>query len=173
MSNTDYMSRAEVTSLLAMMAAYHGRRPGESDVLAWQHALRGLTLGECQAAVAAHSATSDTITPTDIRERVRRAREQAAARAIDKTPGPAERRRFAAASRRGMAEMYERTGWQRSPEQAAALAVVCPVTDCQAEVGVICWPHHRTEARSVTTRVHPSRVQAGREANNRNEENPA
>ncbi|MCK2239380.1 MULTISPECIES: hypothetical protein [unclassified Crossiella] len=172
MNDQDYMSRSEVAALLAMMAAYHRRRPGEADVLAWQHQLRGLTLGECQAAVAAHSATSNEITPADIRERVRRARERSAARAPKPPPGPADRSRFSAAARRGMAEMYQRTGWTRSPEQAAALAVVCPVADCRAEAGVICWPNHRTEVRQVTTRVHPSRIEAGREALS-SKENPA
>jgi hypothetical protein len=165
-SRVPLMTRAEIGGLLAMLAHYDGHAPGESDLFWWRDQLAGYTAPECQAAIWALSKTNPKrITPGDIIAQIKGARRVVEARTPRRPTNPAaDRSKYAGAARRGMTALYARMSWQRAPEQAAGLTVPCPIAACAAPAGVICANVNRPEARDRATRMHPSRVQAGRDA---------
>ncbi|WBP89488.1 zinc finger domain-containing protein [Kitasatospora cathayae] len=74
------MTPSQVAELLTMASAFDRRTVGKTDVMAWHLVLRDVDFEQAQTAVAAHYAdTRDWIMPSDIRHRVRKQREQAAA----------------------------------------------------------------------------------------------
>jgi hypothetical protein len=165
MGGQEWMTRAEVTKLLLLVASYGGRTLGQVDAARWQHDLRGVTAGECETAILAHAATDPTgITPAAILARIRAARRATEARTPRAVADPAaERARFAAAGERGMAVLREQMGWSLAPDHRAALRRPCPVPGCHASVGVGCrrtgaGRSGRAEARDLRSRVHPSRL---------------
>lgn len=160
------MSRIEVSGLLAMMAAFRGRTPSETELRWWRDALAGYTAAECQAAILAHSKTSPNhISPADITGRIREAHRLREARTRRGNSHPdADRRQYSQAARLGMRAIYAQMAWTRRPDQAAALTVRCPVPGCAAEPEVICAPVNKPERRDPATRVHPSRLAAGEQA---------
>lgn len=69
------MKPSEVAELLTFAAAFDRRTVGKADALAWHTVLGDLDLEQARQAVADHYANSrDWIMPSDIRQRVRRAR---------------------------------------------------------------------------------------------------
>jgi hypothetical protein len=161
------MSRAEVSTLLGLIASYGGASDvvGEAAVTAWREALAGFSLGECTAAVLAHAQTSPhRITPHDLIGRIRGARrarmERAVVRELAARPGGHQAQR---AARRGIEAVYAAMRWQRA-DRDAALSVPCPVEGCRAPVKVACRrsgrnPRGRPESRDLLTRAHPSRAE--------------
>jgi hypothetical protein len=157
------MSRIEVTGLLVMLPAFAGRTPSEIELRWWRDALAGHSAGECQAAILALSKTNrTTVTPADITGCIREARRLSEARRQRQRDPKGERQRHAAAARRGMAAVYAATGWSRREDQAAALAVPCPIPGCESPAGVICGPVNQPENRDSATCVHPSRLALAR-----------
>lgn len=159
------MSRAEVVSVLAVVAHYRGQAPGEADVRAWRAALAGYSVGECQAAVIAAAKTTDRITPAEIIGRIKSARRTAEARAPRRHTSDNDRALFAAAGRRGIALVYAAAGWQRAEDTRAtdALTRTCPA--CGALPGITCRRatrvrHGVRETRELRSRAHPSRLTA-------------
>lgn len=162
------MSRAEVSTLLGLIASYGGQADvvGEAAVTAWREALAGYSLGECTAAVLAHAQTSPhRITPADLIGRIRGARrarmERAVVRELAARPG---RQQAEQAARRGMDALYAVMRWQRSDDRDAALTVACPVEGCRAPAKVPCRrtgrnARGRPESRDLLTRAHPSRTE--------------
>lgn len=164
------MTRAEISGLLAMLAHHKGYVAGESDVYWWREQLAGYTNAECQAAIWALSKTDTRVSPAAIIAQIKGARPFVGSRPLASERflrGPrrqVDQAAHARAARRGMTAIYARTGWSRDPDQAAALSVACPIPRCAAAAGVICADVGLPEPRDRATRVHPSRVQAGREA---------
>lgn len=163
------MSRAEVQVLLGLIASYDPRADiGDAAVSAWQAALVGCVLGECQAAVIAHAQTSPhRITPADLIARIREARRTRADRQVLRSLAQVDRQRAAAAGRRGIAAVYAAMGWQRNEDQDTALDIECPVDGCRAQPGAICRRSGanragRPEARDLAARIHPSRAEEAR-----------
>ncbi len=163
------MSRAEVQVLLGLIASYDPRADvGDAAVSAWQVALAGCVLGECQAAVIAHAQTSPhRITPADLIARIREARRTRADRQVVRSLAQHDRERAAAAGRRGIVAVYAAMGWERNGDLAAAFDVACPVDGCRALPGAPCRRSGasrtgRPEARDLAARVHPSRAQEAR-----------
>jgi hypothetical protein len=162
------MSRAEVSTLLGLIASYGVSDDvvGEAAVTAWREALAGYSLGECTAAVLAHAQTSPhRITPADLIGRIRGARrtrmEHAVVRELAARPGGHHAQR---AARRGMDAVYAAMRWQRSDDREDALTVACPVEACRAPVKVPCRrtgrnARGRPESRDLLTRAHPSRAE--------------
>jgi hypothetical protein len=159
------MSRAEVASVLAMVAHYRGQVPGEADVRAWRAALAGYSVGECHAAVLAAGKFTDRITPAEIIERIKAARRLTEARTPRRRPTDNDRALFAAAGRRGIAAVYAAAGWQRQDTTQAtdALTRTCPA--CGALPGITCRRAARIrngirETSDLRSRAHPSRLTA-------------
>lgn len=161
------MSRAEVSTLLGLIASYgHPDVVGEAAVTAWREALAGYSLGECTAAVLAHAQTSPhRITPADLIGRIRAARRSKLDRAVLRDLATRPRgTRTEDARRRGIAAVYATMRWQRDHDRDAALTVACPVDGCRAGVNVPCRrtgrnARGRPESRDLLTRAHPSRAE--------------
>ncbi|MQS14486.1 hypothetical protein F7Q99_20010 [Streptomyces kaniharaensis] len=180
------MTPSQVAELLTMASAFDRRTVGKTDVMAWHLVLRDVDFEQAQAAVAAHYAdTRDWIMPSDIRHRVRKQRDQAAADI--QGPGlPAEipdadpddvpaylealrRQRYRAAigadlRPRSVAELTAGVGKEIPAEhqpvrRPGPLGVECP--RCHAPIGHAC----RTNvfAKRMAD-VHPSRLDASRAA---------
>ena len=162
------MSRAQVVSLLTVVAS-HTRRPvGEMDVLRWQHDLAGYGPLECEAAIIAHAKTDPQgIRPSVIVARIKQARRAKEARTPRVSADPAaERQRFAAAGSRGMAAVYAAMGWSHIPERSEGLSRQCPLESCRAAPGARCQRvgrnrgDGRAQSRDPRTGLHPARLAA-------------
>lgn len=165
------MSRAEVSTLLGLIASYDRRTDlGESAVIAWGQALAGYSLGECTAATLAHAKTSSQpITPAEVIGRVRSARRARMEREVVHRSPPADHERAAQSRRRAMAAIYGQMGWKRSTDHLAALTVACPVAGCLSAAGISCrrtgaGRKGRPESRDLLTNVHPSRAELAHQA---------
>jgi hypothetical protein len=159
------MSRAEVASVLAMVAHFRGQAPGEADVRAWRSALAGYSVGECHAAVLAAGKLTDRITPPEIIERVKAARRLTVARTPRRRTTDNDRALFAAAGRRGIAAVYAAAGWKRADSSRATEALGHVCSACGALPGITCRRTTRLrnggrESRELHSRVHPSRLAA-------------
>ncbi|MGW6913744.1 zinc finger domain-containing protein [Kitasatospora sp. NPDC054939] len=180
------MNRSETATLLALAAAFDRRTVGDADVRAWQTVLADIDYEQAQAAVTHHYAnTRNWVMPADIREHVRRLRDQAAAdlqgpglaaEVPDADPDDvpayldalrAQRNRAALGEplrRRPVAELISSVGRTIPAEHAAVrrpgpLGVECP--RCQAPAGRPC---HTTYQRRRMADVHPARLDASRAA---------
>jgi len=159
------MTPDETKHLLAIAAAFDGRKPSEASIIAWYDAAsRGRwTFNEAQEAIKDYYAKTTTdkpwIMPSHITNWIKREREYEAMRYRPTEPEPIDPRVLEA-----IEQVAETTVIPDEPKPMRNNALSVPCPHCKAQVGQSCT-RPRLSGRPVFMMPHPSRKELALDMN--------